>query len=143
RNAIPMGDFAEFFGPDGLVETYFKENLKDSINQEEAVWTAKDGSISQVSTEALSQLQRADKIKKAFFPAGSATPKIKLFVKPFITDINITSMTFTMGGKEIKYEEGGLLEPTQMEWPGSNPYIGLNVTYVDGTTATLAKAESE
>ncbi len=52
-------------------------------------------------------------------------------------------MTFTMGGKEIKYEEGGLLEPTQMEWPGSNPYIGLNVTYVDGTTATLTKAESE
>lgn len=143
RNAIPMGDFAEFFGPDGLLETYFKENLKDSINQEGAVWAAKEGSISQVSANALSQLQRADKIKKAFFPAGSATPKIKLFVKPFITDINITRMTFTMGGKEIKYEEGGLLEPTQMEWPGSNPYIGLNVTYVDGTTATLAKAESE
>lgn len=154
RNAIPMGDFSDFFGPNGLVETYFNDNLKESVRQEGSLWTAKEADISKVSVEALRQLQRADKIKTAFFPAGSSSPKIKLFVKPIITDPNITKMTFTMGGKEINYEEGGLLEPTQMEWPGSNPYISLNVTYKAiapvegvtlgvGTSATLVKAESE
>ena len=141
-NAIPMGDFADFFGPDGLLDSYFNENLKDSINQDRQVWTAKEGNISQVSESALRQLQRADRIKKAFFPAGSSTPKITLSVTPKVIDPTIVQMTFTMGGKEISYQEGGRLEPMQMEWPGSNPYIGLNVTYADGTSATLVKAES-
>jgi type VI secretion system protein ImpL len=141
-NAIPMGDFANFFGPDGLLDRYFKENLKDSINQDRKTWTAKEGNISQISEGALRQLQRADHIKKAFFPAGSSMPKITLSVTPNVVDPTIVQMTFTMGGKEINYQEGGRLDPVQMEWPGSNPYIGLNVTYVDGTTATLLKAES-
>jgi type VI secretion system protein ImpL len=142
RRAIPMGDFSEFFGPNGIIESYFNEHLKNSVNKEGSVWTTKAGDISQISAKALAQLQRADKIKKSFFPAGSATPTIKLFVKPEIKDPNIIKMSFSMGGKEINYEQGGELQPTQMEWPGSNPYISLNITYMDGTTL-LVKAESE
>ena len=142
RNAIPMGDFSEFFGPSGVVESYFNENLKDSINQEGSVWTAKPGDISKVSAEALVELQRADRIRKAFFPAGSASPNIKLFVKLNVTDLNITNLEFSMGGKKLNYELDSITEPMSMEWPGGNPYIGLNITYLDGTTK-LIKADSE
>ena len=142
RNAIPMGDFSEFFGPDGIIESYFNENLKDSVNQEGSVWVAKKGDISKISAESLKELQRADRIRKAFFPAGSTSPSIKLFVNLTVTNPNISKLEFSMGGKKLNYELEGIPEPMGMEWPGSNPYIGLNITYLDGTTK-LIKADSE
>ncbi len=142
HNAIPMGDFSEFFGPNGLIESYFNENLKDSVNQEGSVWTAKAGDISKVSPEALAELQRADRIRKAFFPAGSSSPNIKLFVNLTVTDPNISKLEFSMGGKKLNYDADTISEPMSMDWPGNNPYIGLNITYLDGTTQ-LIKADSE
>lgn len=140
--AIPRGDFSDFFGPDGIVESYFNENLKGAVNKTGTVWATKSGEISKVSDSALIQLQRADKIRQAFFPNNSASPSIKLFVKPSVSDPNIVSFVFSMGGKQIEYRRGAKAEPLSMEWPGTNPYISLNIIYQDGRNEEIV-AESE
>ncbi|MFD2853844.1 type VI secretion system membrane subunit TssM [Seohaeicola zhoushanensis] len=74
---VAMGDFAKLFGPTGLIDSFFNDNLLPHVDTRTRPWTWKpvnnvDLGISQ---QVLEQLQFAAEIKDAFFATGAPNPR--------------------------------------------------------------------
>lgn len=76
---VTLDDFARVFGPGGLFETFFEENLSGFVDRsaDPWAWTGGLGAAGETS-RALEQFRRAEAIRRAFFPAGAAAPEVEV-----------------------------------------------------------------
>ena len=75
QRPISLGDFQTFFGPNGTLDGFFVNHLKDKVDKTSgAHWVWRNGTAfgTEHSLASLRQFERADKIKKAFFSGGSS-----------------------------------------------------------------------
>jgi len=139
---IAIDDFSEFFGPNGRIEVFFKQNLASSIDRTGAVWKWRGTGPSPISEETLSQFQRADRIKKAFFPRGSQIPIIRFTIKPVKISDNLSRVTLDVDGTSLIYENGRA-KPVAMKWPGPKHagYVSLESDNADTGAASSGSKE--
>lgn len=114
---IAIDDFSEFFGPKGRLEVFFKQNLASSIDRTGAIWKWRGTGPSPISEATLGQFQRADRIRKAFFPRGSQTPTISFTIKPVKISDNLNRVALDVDGTTLIYQNGRA-KPVAMKWPG-------------------------
>lgn len=134
-NEIPLGDFAEFFGPNGTLDKYFQENLVNRVDRSQKAWKSAD-TLSPISTGALQQLQMAEQIRSAFFPGG--TLGIKFSIKPESIPPNIAKVALNISGTESSFSNPP--KPATVQWPGQDGsgFVGLDITTIDGITTSLS-----
>lgn len=121
---VAMQDFAKLFAPQGLIDSFFNENLLKFVDTRTRPWTWKrindvDLGISQA---VLVQMQYAAEIRDAFFAAGP-TPAVQFQITPEALDPKAKSVTLEIDGQQVAFaHRGGQPNPVAVTWPGS---VGL------------------
>ncbi len=121
---VGLQDFQKLFGPEGLINTFFNENLIQLVDIRSRPWTWKSVNNADlgISETVLAQFQAAAEIREAFF-ANGADPAVTFQVTPYSLDPNATIVTLQIDGTNVNFQQGGGQPiPTAVTWPGS---VGL------------------
>ncbi|MEM1005327.1 MAG: type VI secretion IcmF C-terminal domain-containing protein, partial [Pseudomonadota bacterium] len=122
---VAMGDFGKLFGPQGLIDTFFNENLAKHVDMRTRPWSWKTGVNATdlgISQAVLTQFQNAAEIKEAFFAAGPQ-PQIQFQIMPEALDPKAKGVKLEIDGQTLEFRHrGGLPSPLAVTWPGS---VGL------------------
>lgn len=138
--SIPSGDFSRFFGPDGIMESFFEEHLAATTDQTGKNWKSVDSIASPVSDRALKQFQLAGKIRDSFFPESGHRPSMTFILKPIETTFNVLKVSLDLDGTKLNYNTGGTARPISMSWPGPGRtgYVSLQITTEDNQTLSFS-----
>ena len=124
RADIGMQDFATLFAPEGLIDTFFKENLVDFVDQRTRPWSSKKVNDTDLglSPAALQQMQYASEIRDAFF-AGGPSPAVHFQITPEALDPKAKGIVLEIDGQQVAFRhQDGLPRPVAITWPGG---VGL------------------
>ncbi|WP_299705949.1 type VI secretion system membrane subunit TssM [uncultured Tateyamaria sp.] len=115
---VALQDFGRLFGPGGLMETFFDENLARFVDTSQNPWQVRrvNGIDVGVSNAVVQQFQRADEIKNSFFVAPGL-PNITLEITPSALDPNVERVTLETGGQTVSYAHGPP-QASALRWPG-------------------------
>ncbi|MDN5788663.1 type VI secretion IcmF C-terminal domain-containing protein, partial [Pseudorhodobacter sp.] len=119
-NEVGMQDFAKMFAPDGLLDTFFNENLSKFVDTTTRPWVWKrvnDADLG-ISPDVLVQFENAAAIRAAFFPTG-ATPAVSFQITPEALDPKASSVKLEIDGTTVQFAQGeGQPAPAAVQWPG-------------------------
>lgn len=135
---VGMQDFVRLFGPGGMIDSFFAENLADLVDMRTRPWSWRtvNGADLGISPAVLAQFQAAAEIREAFFPAGPA-PAVSFQITPIALDENAEVVSLEIDGQKIDFSlGGGQALPTAITWPGA---VGLARV---GFGPPLAEAEN-
>jgi type VI secretion system protein ImpL len=125
-----LDNFAKFFGPDGVVATYYTEKLNNYVYEDGRL--KPDAKAGVVPLEFCQSLGRADAIRRDFFASGSKDPSYVFRIRPNQPEdrpghsANLPSVWVSVGGKKLTYEMGGR-DWEDMTWPGPEPEDGARL----------------
>jgi type VI secretion system protein ImpL len=124
---VPLRDFAELFGPNGVIDGFFTQNLASLVDTTKRPWTWRTDKLAQGRSETtLRQFERAAEIRDAFFAGGGEFPSISFTVTP--VKLPDTAERVVLGINEARIEKTpGSTDPASVEWPGANP---SNVAFI-------------
>lgn len=120
QQEIRLDDFGQFFGPAGIVDTFFREYLADYVDMSRSPWRVRTSTAVpvRISPEALQQFERADRIRETFFRAGPM-PSVAFELRPIGMDRTIDQFTLDLAGQRVIYRHGPSLSQP-MQWPGAD-----------------------
>ena len=117
---IPLGDFTHLFAPNGLLDSFFTQQVQPFADMSGQTWRveAVNGVSPPISQGALAEFQRAETIKQLFFAAGG-TPSVQFSLTPRSLDAGATQAELELGALNISYAHGPQV-PTMVAWPGAD-----------------------
>jgi type VI secretion system protein ImpL len=138
---VAMGDFARLFAPEGMIDGFFNENLRDYVDTRARPWAWKrvnDTDLG-ISPAVLQQLQYAAEIRDAFF-AGGAAPAVRFQITPEALDPKAQQVVLDIDGQEVTFAHAVAPKPAAITWPGSvgSARIVLQPV-VDSTTNAITR----
>lgn len=117
---VTLQDFGKFFGPGGVLDGFFEKNIKPYIDTAAKPWRVRPGATASISisANALEQLQRADEIRKTFFPAGGQLPSLTFNLTPDNLDAEkkLNKIVVDIDGQQLVWEYGPKRAKTFV-WP--------------------------
>ncbi|MEW8193805.1 MAG: type VI secretion system membrane subunit TssM, partial [Candidatus Thiodiazotropha sp.] len=115
---VTIGDFGRFFGPGGMMDSFFNTYLQDFVDTSRRNWrwNAAGNRALGIPTGTLRQFQRAAVIRDAFFSGSSQEPKIHFEIKPLSMDTTITQITLLLNQQRVRYNHGPA-RWNRMTWP--------------------------
>lgn len=127
---ISLGDFASLFRPNGVLDGFFKTDLAKYVDTTRLPWRNQrvDNVDLDLSQAALSQFQRAQAVRNAFFANGGATPSASFSVEPIGLSSNAAQVTLSVDGQRVVYAHGPV-EPVSMTWPGASGVMAARLTF--------------
>ena len=128
--AAPLDDFARLFGRDGLLESFFDEQMAEMVDTSSARWRWRSGRPTQLGLPRTmpEQFRRAQAIQKAFFGAGGDRPRVVFTMKPLRLDPDAEQVRLKIHGTEITYSHGPP-RPRELRWPGSGNTRRARLTF--------------
>jgi type VI secretion system protein ImpL len=116
---IQLQDFAEFFGPGGIMQGFFDTYLTDYVDTSGNPWRVKESRSGafNLNEDALRQFERARRIREVFFK-GDMGPAVSFELTPIRMDPALSEFSLELGGKRILYRSGPRF-PELMDWPGA------------------------
>ncbi|TCR02924.1 type VI secretion system membrane subunit TssM [Neorhizobium sp. JUb45] len=117
---VAMSDFVRLFGPKGLFKSFFDDRLSAFVDTSASPWGWKGtfGSAS-IPSEAIAQFENADKINRAFFPAGSEGPSIAINVKPVSLSDDANAVMLEIEAERLVYFHGPV-QAKSIAWPSTD-----------------------
>lgn len=111
---IRLDDFARFFGPEGILDSYFKRYIEPfaDTSKREWAWRKRVG----LSTDVLRLFQRIKLIEEAWFE-GPGQPRVDFSLKPYLLDAAATRALLDVSGAMVTYGHGPV-RATSVQWPG-------------------------
>ncbi len=127
RADVAMADFQKLFGPGGLIDAFFGENLAKYVDTGARPWSWKkvnDVDLG-ISPAVLQQMQYAAEIRDAFF-AGAPTPQVQFQITPEALDPKAQSVQLTIGSQNVLFEtKRPNNTPVAITWPGTVGLAGV------------------
>jgi len=131
---VPIGDFVQLLGPQGLMAKFFDQYLKPFVDTATRPWQwqSADHTKLGLSPSVLSEFQLADDIRQAVFSNG-AQPAVQFKLVPVSLDPGLAQVSIEIAGQTLTYAHGPI-EPLMMQWPGkdANTLVRLTMTPADG-----------
>lgn len=118
RNEVALADFAEFFKPNGTIDSFRNEVLAPFIDTRNWRALSVNGSRMPVSTQTLQALRKAEQIKQTFFANGDI-PQVQFRIKPKTMGANIRRFDLNLGEQSVQYSHGPKFWK-QLSWPNEN-----------------------
>ncbi|MCP1214097.1 type VI secretion system membrane subunit TssM [Acetobacter okinawensis] len=117
---IPLGDFARLFAPNGLLDSFFNQQVQPFVDMSQAVWRVQpvNGVAPPIGQGALTAFQRAQTIKQAFFASGMQ-PAVQFTLTPLSLSADATQAVLQLGGLNVTYAQGQQMATT-VSWPGND-----------------------
>ena len=141
---VPSDDFAHLLGPGGLMDQFFDQNLKSFVDtsQKPWRWQAGDHTKFNFSPDTLVEFQRADDIRQALFPGGGTQILVKFQLVPVQLDPGLAQISLEIGGGQRLTYAHGPIEPTDLQWPGSNGSTQVRLTMTPSGTGQPTTTEN-
>lgn len=117
---VAMQDFARIFAPNGLIDGFFNENLRDYVDIRTRPWSWKrvnDADLG-ISDAVLVQMQHAAEIRDAFF-GGSPQPAVSFQITPEALDPKAQEVNLSVDGQDVVFKHSSAPTPVAINWPGS------------------------
>ena len=124
---VALGDFRDFFGPNGTLATFVDNQLAPFIDRASWQWRSVDGKTIDSSRYLLLQLRRAEQIRAAFFSSDGSI-NVPYTLEPLSLSANVGRFTLNVGGKQIEYRHGPQIV-SQLEWPSANTTQGVSAIF--------------
>jgi type VI secretion system protein ImpL len=147
---MPLDDFVRLFGPGGVFDQFFAQNLRNFVDTSQRAWrpVAADGLPPPVSPGDIAQFQRAAAIRDAFFPAampGQAGLGLRFELMPLGLDPGAAGAVLEVEGNKNNIARGAQgARPVQMQWPsrgavslGFDPAAPAGAITADGPWAAM------
>ncbi|MCP1673921.1 type VI secretion system protein ImpL [Natronocella acetinitrilica] len=115
---IAPSDFARLFGPGGVIEEFFNENLASLVDTSGGRWQWRSGQASAlgIPRSVLDQFQRARLIQELFF-GGANGPATSFELTPRYLDARARQFQLSMGEQSLVYRHGPPLAE-RFAWAG-------------------------
>ncbi len=137
---IKLSDFSEFFGPKGVLQSYYDENLKPFVDESKKQWVWKKNIG--ISNKTLRVFQRAKAIQKAYFNNGESA-QVDFLLKPQALDKITTGFILETSGQTLSYNHGPL-KLSKLSWPGeSTEYSKMVFNLASKGTPVSSRTEGE
>ncbi|HPF57524.1 MAG TPA: type VI secretion system membrane subunit TssM [Candidatus Competibacteraceae bacterium] len=117
-----LSAFIRFFGPNGLMDTFFQKSLKPYVDTSQGswVWRGPAGPEQSISPEALQAFQRAAAVRAALFPGNSSNPSVPFQLVPMETSRDISQVIIEVEGQTLIYNAGQPAQVTNLRWTGAS-----------------------
>jgi type VI protein secretion system component VasK len=128
---IALTDFTNFFGSNGVMDSFFKNHLEPFIDNSRLYWEWKniDGQKLAIPQTTLEMFIRAALIEKMFFSENTVRPSITFSLVPAEFDPKLSSFSLNLEGQVITYQKDNE-QIISMTWPGPQPNH-TQVTLID------------
>jgi type VI secretion system protein ImpL len=123
KRDLPYADFARLFGPQGLFESVFRQQLASRVDSSQRPWRLRDEAaqatpLAQAQAQAaLRSFEMAEDIRRLFFPAGRSLPQLRLQLTPATMDAELLLFSLDIDGQLLRYENGPR-RAKPLLWPG-------------------------
>ncbi|WP_416929757.1 type VI secretion system membrane subunit TssM [Tropicimonas sp.] len=117
---VALQDFTRLFAPDGLIDGFFNQHLRDHVDTQADpwVWNGAGGVDLGISPAVLTQFQRAAQIRDTFFAAGPQIA-VPLQITPQALDPGAAEMLLEIDGQNLRFaHRDGRPTPVAISWPG-------------------------
>lgn len=118
RADVTLQDFGKLFGPNGLIDSFFNENLITFVDTTSNPWRWKKVNNTDlgISNSVLSQFQRAAEIRDSFF-LSPGLPSVTFDLTPVALDPKAEQVILEVEGQDMTYAHGPP-QVTPLTWPG-------------------------
>ena len=129
RREATLYDFGRLFGPGGLIDSFFQDNLRTIVDTTAKKWQWLGGGLG-MPESILEQFQQADAIKQAFFASGAKLPTVSFQLTPRTMDADVSQFILDLEGQIVDYRHG---PPRiyRLQWPAPNSTGMVRVVFVD------------
>ena len=129
-------DFAQLFGPGGMLDDFYNRKLANLVDTGTNPWSFKptgDGS-KPVSAAALADFQRAARIKEVFFRTGGRTPGFSVDIVADQMEDGMKEIDLDIDGQVSKFL-AGTQTPVTVQWPSARVASRIKLSSLPGTSA--------
>lgn len=125
---VPLSEFAQLFGPDGVLDRFFNTHLAVHANMGAKDWTWREDSplADRLSLQTLRQFEHAAKIREAFFPGGATTVALDVTVNQTAAHDRIKQSVLVIDDQPIQMRKVGNT-PITIKWPGGGGGASLQL----------------
>jgi type VI secretion system protein ImpL len=119
RTDVVPEDFTRILARDGVMDEFFQQNLAPLVDTSARPWRFRnlgDPTAGGVS-DALVQFERAQEIRRVFFPPGSNGLSFHLSLRPVEMDNGIAQSILDVDGQLVSYAHASV-HPVSVQWPG-------------------------
>lgn len=124
-----LHDFGRLFGPEGLLDAFFKGSLGPLADTSGQQWRWIGTGIG-IPDDVLAQFQRAAVIREAFFLGGGKLPAVEFELEPRSLDPRVRQFILDLGGQLIDYRQGPPT-PYKLQWPAPDAPGRVRMVFVD------------
>ncbi len=130
RQDANLADFARFFGPDGVLDTFSAKYLAAFVEPAPQGWQLRkvEGRGLRISGDALRQLQYAAQVRQMYFPGGPQ-PGLSFDLRPLALDSQSVRFELDLDGQSLAYRHGPP-QRTTLRWPGPDGGGQTRITFV-------------
>ncbi|HKJ17021.1 MAG TPA: type VI secretion system membrane subunit TssM [Xanthomonadales bacterium] len=132
---VSLQDFGQFFGPGGVLDRFFQNNLAEYVDTNSRPWRVRPGvaDVIRISDAALRQLEIARRIQRAFFAHGGDLPATQFDLQPVGMDPKSTHFTLNLDGQTLNYSHGPLVS-NSMRWPSESTFSQVQIQFSPDTS---------
>ena len=116
-----LAAFGRFFGPNGLMDGFFKQNLQPYVDTSTGAWRWRGSTAGPESLppETLQVFQRAAVVRDALFSGASQTPLARFQLTPLELSGDASQVAINLDGQTIGYTAGQAARAADVQWTGA------------------------
>ena len=116
-----LAAFGRFFGPNGLMDSFFRQNLQSYVDTSQGAWRWRGptGPEQGLAPEILQVFQRAAVIRNALFGGGQA-PAIRFQLIPVQLVGDASQVVISLDGQTLTYTAGQAARVADLQWTGTS-----------------------
>lgn len=138
---VKLADFTEYFGPGGILDSYFNHYIEPFVDRSQTRWRWKKNIG--LSNQSLILFEKAQRIQRAFFGSNGEKPQVNFSLKPKELDPVASLFLLETNGSNIQYGHGPI-STSPVTWPnGETDQSKIVFNLVSKGTPVSARAEGE
>ncbi len=123
---VSIDDFSRLLRPGGLIDQFQTTNLTGQIDTSGRDWAlTPSGRALGLDLPSVRELQKADRIRRAFFKPGDVRPNVRFLLEPLSFSGAPSAVTLSVDGTPAAFGATGH-KPVELRWPGPSPGVSLS-----------------
>jgi type VI secretion system protein ImpL len=119
---VPVADFGRLFGPGGVYDNFFKNELADLVDTSRRPWDWRrdESGVPVGGALPLNRFEDAQQIREVFFRSGTELPEVNFRLTPIELDSGVRRFVLDVDGQTVE-DQHATERTTVMTWPGKRP----------------------
>lgn len=136
-------NFTQFFGPNGLTDTYYNHFIKPFVDTSSGEWRWKQLNNASIDlpNETLAQFQRLLLIRNLFYPNNSKHPNTKFVLKASTINPHLNTFIVDIDSQQAEYNKQKL-PGSHFVWPGDSLLHSSSYTIIKADGEKMRKTET-